>query len=165
VTGASRVPYRTSPEEKNKEHNSTDDLLNTPETVQAFGREYKIKRFALGPLTRAAEHLAPLGYLMRSVTGNEVDIGQMIAQALATAGEPALGLISVATEEPIEWLEDKDPIEALELLSVIVEKNVRYFFAPANKSRIEAAFARIRKAVQTESGKSVISSAPGDTAT
>lgn len=144
--------------------NPVEDLLNTPTPVKAFGREYQIKRFALGPLTRAAEHLAPLGYLMRSVTGGDIDIGQMIAQGLATAGEPALGLISVATEEPIEWLEDKDPVEAFELLSVIVEKNVRYFFAPANKARLEAAFARIRTAVQDESGKSVTSSSPVDTA-
>ena len=144
--------------------NEVNDLLNTPETVEAFGRTYKIKRFSLGQLTRAAEHLAPLGYLMRSVTGGDIDIGQMIAQGLATAGEPALGLISVATEEPIEWLEDRDPVEAFELLSVIVEKNVRYFFAPANKARIEAAFARIRTAVQSESGKSATSSSPVDTA-
>lgn len=144
--------------------NEVNDLLNTPETVEAFGRKYKIKRFSLGQLTRAAEHLAPLGYLMRSVTGSDIDIGQMIAQGLATAGEPALGLISVATEEPVEWLEDKDPVEALELLSHIVEKNVRYFFAPDNKARIEAAYARVKTAVQNESGKSVTSSSPVDTA-
>jgi hypothetical protein len=149
------------------EQNSTGDLLNIPETVQAFGREYKIKRFALGPLTRAAEHLAPLGYLFRSamaIARDPDEVGQLVAQALATGGPPALGLISVAIEEPIEWLEDKDPIEAFELLSVIVEKNVRYFFAPENKSRLEAAFARIKKAAQIESGKSVISSVPVDTA-
>lgn len=141
-----------------------EDLLNTPTLVKAFGREYQIKRFALGPLTRAAEHLAPLGYLMRSVTGGEIDIGNLIAQALISAGEPALGLLSVATEEPVEWLEDKDPVEAFELLSVIIEKNVRYFFAPDNKARLEAAFARIKTAVQTESGLSAISSPPVDMA-
>lgn len=144
--------------------NPTEDLLNTPTPVKAFGREYQIKRFALGPLTRAAEHLAPLGYLMRSITGSEIDIGNLVAQALVSAGEPALGLLSVATEEPVEWLEDKDPVEAFELLSVVIEKNVRYFFAPDNKARLEAAFARIKTAVQGESGKSVISSLPVDTA-
>jgi hypothetical protein len=41
---------------------------------------------------------------------------------------------------------------------------VRYFFAPSNRERIEAAFARIRTAVQTESGKSATSSVPVDTA-
>ena len=132
--------------------------------VEAFGKKYEIRRFALGPLTRAAEHLAPLGYLMRSVTAGEIDIGNLIAQALISAGEPALGLLSVATEEPVEWLEDKDPVEAFELLSVIIEKNVRYFFAPDNKARLEAAFARIKTAVQTESGLSAISSPPVDTA-
>jgi hypothetical protein len=143
---------------------SVEDLLNTPETVQAFGKTYQIKRLSLIQLTRAAEHMAPLGYLMRSVTGSEIDIGQMIAQALISAGEPALGLLSVATEEPVEWLEDKDPVEALELLSVVIEKNIRYFFAPGNKTRIEAAYARVKTAVQTASGKSAISSAPVDTA-
>jgi hypothetical protein len=150
-----------------QQSNPVEDILNTPETVRAFGREYKIKRFALGPLTRAAEHLAPLGYLFRSAMATAHDntqIGQLIAEALATAGPPALGLISSAIEEPIEWLDDKDPVEAFELLAVIVEKNVRYFFAPSNRERIEAAFARIRTAVQTESGKSATSSVPVDTA-
>src|SRR5689334_8666692 len=112
------------------EQNSTEDILNTPATVRAFGKEYKVKRFALGPLTRAAEHLAPLGYLFRSALATSRDsaeVGRLVAEILATAGSPALGLISCQTEEPIEWLEDKDPIEAFELLSVIVEKNVRYF--------------------------------------
>lgn len=143
---------------------AVEDILNTPEIVKAFGKEYEIRRFPLGPLTRAAEHLAPLGYLMRSVTGAEIDVGHLIAQALISAGEPALGLLSVATEEPVEWLEDKDPVEAFELLSVVIEKNVRYFFAPDNKARLEAAFARIKTAVQTESGRSATSSVPVDTA-
>lgn len=143
---------------------TVDDLVNSPETVKAFGREYRVKRFALGPLTRAAEHLSPLGFLMRSLNGDEVDMGQLIAQTLATAGEPALGLISVATEEPIEWLEEQDPIEAYELLAAIVEKNVRYFFAPANKRRIEAATARIKRAIEKESGATATSSSAAVTA-
>lgn len=150
---------------------SMEDLLNTPEPVEAFGKTYQIKRFSLGQIVRAAEHLAPLGFLVRTAMASmqsAEQIGELIAQALMTAGPPALGLLSVATEEPVEWLEEQDPIEAFTVLSFTVEKNARYFFAPANKSRIEAAFARIQQAVkketQPESGKSATSSVPVDTA-
>jgi hypothetical protein len=60
-----------------QQSNPVEDILNTPETVRAFGREYKIKRFALGPLTRAAEHLAPLGYLFRSAMATAHDNTQI----------------------------------------------------------------------------------------
>ena len=148
---------------------STEDILNVPEKVKAFGKEYEIKRLTLGPLIRASEYIAPLGYVMRAFVGGKMDmehldIGEMIAQTLTVAGQPALGLISIITEEPPEWLEDKDPIEAFELLAPFIEKNVRYFFAPGNKERIEAAFNRIKKAVQSESGKSATPSSPVDTA-
>lgn len=148
---------------------SVEDILNTPETVEAFGRKYVIGRFSVGQLLRTAEHIAPLGYLIRTAIQagkSQENIGDLIAQILMTGGPPAIGLLSVATEEPIEWLEhpDRDPIEAFELLSVAVEKNVRYFFAPKNKARLEAAFARIKTAVQTESGKFATSSPPVDTA-
>lgn len=144
-----------------------EDLLNTPETVEAFGKKYVIKRFSVGQLTRAAEHLAPLGYLVRSAmaTMNSPEqAGELIAQTLSVAGPPALGLLSVATEEPIEWLEEQDPIEALELLSFTVARNARYFFVPANRDRLIAAVQRIKTAMQTASGKSATSSLPVDTA-
>ena len=144
-----------------------EDILNTPATVKAFGKEYKIKRFSLGQLTRAAEHLAPLGYLVRSAMTTMDDpalAGDLIAQTLSIAGPPALGLLSVATEEPIEWLEEQDPVEAFELLSFTVERNARYFFVPENRERLIAAATRIKTAMQTASGKSATSSAPVDTA-
>ena len=146
---------------------SVEDVLNYPDTVEAFGKQYKIKRFSVGQLTRAAEHLAPLGFLIRTAMAtmdSPEEAGNLIAQTLSVAGPPALGLLSVATEEPIEWLEEQDPIEAFELLSFTVARNARYFFVPENRERLLAAAARIKTAVQTASGKSATSSPPVDTA-
>lgn len=134
------------------EQDSTlDQMVNTSTKVKAFGREYEIKRFTMGPLVRALPHLAPLGYLLRSAT--KADVAELLVNGLVLAGEPALGLISVATEEPIEWLEDKDPLEGLELLTEIIEKNVSYFFDSANVERIKVAFARIEKVVEQHAPK------------
>lgn len=127
----------------------TVDLLNVPERVKAFGQEYDIKRFNIGQLMRAGEHIAPLGYLLQFAA--EADMGALLTEALTSAGKPALGLLSVAIEQPVEWFDDKDPIEAYVLLAVVVEKNVRYFFD--SKQRIDAATERIKKAIPG-SGKS-----------
>lgn len=124
---------------------STDDLLNLPETVQAFGKEYQVKRLSIGQLMQAAEHIAPLGYLIEYAQLNSV--ASLLMEILATARKPALGLLSVATEEPIEWLEEQDPLDAYDLLSYYVERNARYFFGSENKRRIEAATARIKAAI------------------
>lgn len=124
---------------------ATDDLLNIPETVKAFGKEYQVRRFSIGQLMQAAEHIAPLSYLIEiAQQGNVISL---LMEVLATARKPALGLLSVACEEPVEWLEEQDPIEGYELLSAYVERNARYFFDSENKRRIDAATARIKAAI------------------
>lgn len=150
-----------------QEHDSASQIVNFPKKVQAFGKEYEVKRLTLGPLIRALPHIAPLGYLMRSVT--QADATDLLVNALALGGEPALGLLSVITEEPVEWLEDKDPVEGLELLTAHVEANVNYFFDSANRERITSAFTRLGKVIEDNapkaiSGVSSTSSSVGDMA-
>lgn len=123
---------------------STDDLLNVPEKVKAFGREYEIKRFTVGQLLQAAQYIAPLSYLTE--IAQQADIG-LLMQVLAEARKSALGLLSIATEEPPEWLEQQDPLEAYEILATTVERNANYFFDSENKRRFDAATARIKKAI------------------
>src|SRR5215207_9381049 len=93
-------------------------IVNEPVAVKAFGRTYMIGKFTMGPLIRALPHIAPLGYLLRSAS--KADITEMLVTSLSVGGEPALGLISVATSEPLEWLEDKDPLDGLEVLVTTV---------------------------------------------
>lgn len=140
-----------------------NDIVNHPVRVKAFGREYVVRRFALGKMQRAMEHIAPLGYLMRSAT--QSDAADILVNALALGGPPALGLLSVATDEPPEWLEDKDPIEGLELLAAIVEVNARYFFDSANLARLKAAGARIQQVIETHGGATSTNSSVITTAT
>lgn len=139
-----------------EQQDNATEIVNHPQVVKAFGKEYEVKRLTLGPLIRALPHIAPLGYLLRSAT--QADATEILVNALALGGEPALGLISVVTEEPVEWLEDKDPIEGLELLTAHVEANVNYFFDSANRERIQNAFARLGKVVEANAG--MINSGP-----
>lgn len=86
-----------------------------------------------------------------------------IVAALSISGESILGLISVATFEPIEWLDDKDPIEGLELLTVIVERNLD-FFSEKNIKRLIAAVERLTPRIQELYGAASTTSSPTDTA-
>jgi len=130
--------------------NELKDIVNASVRVKAFGKEYEVRRFPLGKMQRALEHIAPLGYLMRSAS--QSDAADILVNALALGGPPAIGLLSVQTDEPPEWLEDKDPIEGLELLAAIVEVNARYFFDSANAERLKAAGSRIQKVIETFGG-------------
>lgn len=125
-------------------------IVNEPVTVKAFGRTYRIGKFTMGPLVRALPHIAPLGYLLRSAT--KADITELLVTSLSIGGEPALGLISVATSEPLEWLEDKDPLDGLDVLVAIVEKNADYFFDQANLARLKTSFAKLESIVQKHGG-------------
>jgi len=142
--------------------NELKDIVNASVKVKAFGNEYEIKRFALGKLSRALEHIAPLGYMMRAAGG---DPSTVLVNALALGGPPAVGLISIAIEEPMEWLEDKDPVEAAELLSHIIERNAPYFFDSANAARFKVAFKRIEKVVETFGGATSTNSSNTATST
>lgn len=133
------------------ESSSAARIVNFPKTVPAFGKEYQVRELTLGPLIRALPHIAPLGYLMRSLS--KADAADVLVNALALAGEPAMGLISVVTEEPVEWLEDKDPVEALELLTEIVEASADYFFDSDKLERIKKAFTRLGKVIEEHTPK------------
>lgn len=76
-----------------------------------------------------------------------------IVGALSMSGDSMMGLISVATYEPIEWLEedDKDPFEGIELLSVIVEQNLD-FFSPEKIAKLKAIVERLTPKINALSG-------------
>lgn len=145
-----------------EKENELAEITNAPVQVKAFGRQYEVKRFPLVKLSRAVEYIAPLGYLMRSATKG--DITDTLVNALALGGPPAIGLLSVQTDEPPEWFEDKDPIEGVELLAAIVEVNARYFFDSANLERLKAAGQRIQKVIDKYGGSTPTTSSAEDTA-
>ena len=135
------------------EHGSStvEEVINDPVRVKAFGKEYEVRRFNVGQLIRAMPYIAPISYIL--VNGQGVDNATMVARMLTAAGEPALGLLSVAISEPIEWIEEQDdPIGALELLTAVIEKSARYFFEPANVERVKAAFGRLQSLSQKHGG-------------
>lgn len=148
-------------QQREPQESTTPDLLNVPETVKAFGKEYQVKRLSVGQLMQAAEHVAPLSYLIE--VAQQGNVISLLMEVLATARKPALGLLSVASEEPVEWLEEQDPIEAYELLAAYVERNARYFFDSENKRRLDAATARIKAAIPL-SGPELTPSSVTDTA-
>ena len=147
--------------QQEEQQSPTADLLNVPEVVKAFGKEYQVRRFNIGQLMQAAEHIAPLSYLIQ--IAQQGDVVGLLMEVLATARKPALGLLSVASEEPVEWLEEQDPIDAYELLAAYVERNARYFFDSENKRRLDAATARIKGAIPA-SGQPLIDSSATTTA-
>jgi len=150
---STKTKAEPKPKVDTEAQSTTEEVMNDPVLVEAFGRKYQIRRFNVGQLLRAAPYLSPLSYVLISAVENKVDTGTLVARILATAGEPVVGLVSVAISEPAEWIEEQDDsIGALELLTATVEKNARYFFDSANAERIKAAFARLQSITQTHGG-------------
>lgn len=148
---------------KQREHEVADlqDLANIPKVVSAFGRTYEIRKFTLGPATRALEYIGPLGFLLRSFAEfprddkgkliPSADMIQTIVSAISISGDSVMGLISVATSEPKEWLDDQDTIEGLEILAAVVEKNLD-FFSQANIDKITQMFGGLQAKIPNLGG-------------
>lgn len=138
------------------------ELVNSASTVHAFGRSYEIKKFGLGQACRAVQYIGPLGYLFQrlmafprdkkgNIKAGSPDMAQLAIEAISISGESILGLISVATCEPIEWLDDKDLMEGLDVLVAVIEKNAD-FFSPESIKRLTDVFGRLQHKIPLPGG-------------
>lgn len=135
---------QATPSPVSSQQAQTEALANVPTSVKAFGRTYQIKRFSLYQFACSLNYITPLSALLQGLVRSQSADDRSewipaIVGALSMSGDSMMGLISVATYEPLEWLqeEDKDPFEGIELLSVIVEKNLD-FFSEQNIARLTA---------------------------
>lgn len=141
------------------------ELVNLPEQVQAFGRIYLIQKFTFGPMTQALEFVGPMGYLLRKINefprdkkGNvQVDADAMMDFAVTAAsisGPSIFGIVSVATREPIEWLESQDALDGLKVFAKVVEKNLD-FFSRKNMDMITALIDGLHQRIPESGGDSL----------
>lgn len=136
--------------EAQSQQGQAEEIVNVPTPVTAFGRTYEIKRFSLYQFACSLNYITPLSALLQGFARSQAtpeDRSEWIPAivgALSMSGDSIMGLISVATYEPLSWLqeEDKDPFEGIELLSVIVEKNLD-FFSPEKIESLKAIVERL----------------------
>ena len=113
-------------------------IVNAPERVAVFGRTYEIRKFTLGPMTQALEHVGVLSVLLQSlydlpknpdgsINTDPKQILTLVSHALMISGPSIFGIISIATKEPPEWLEEQDTMDGLRLFAKVVEKNLDFF--------------------------------------
>jgi hypothetical protein len=120
------------------------EIANVPEVVKAFGKEYKIAKFTLGQLAAAMEYAGYIGVLIVQASKlppapTTADIISFVTQGIGVSSPAIMGLISIATHEPIEWLEEQDAMDGLEIFAKVVEQN-RGFFTQENIDRAKALF-------------------------
>jgi hypothetical protein len=102
-------------------------------------------------------YLGPLQYLVQELTDKNQtpspgQLAGLVIGALSISGESVIGLISIATSEPIEWIgAQDDELGALELLTATVEKNT-HFFSRENIEKYKALAARLQRAIPALSG-------------
>src|SRR5689334_22712283 len=89
-------------------------------------------------MTQALEHVGILSVLLQSlydlpkkpdgsIDTNPKQILTLVSHALMISGPAIFGIISIATKEPPEWLEEQDTMEGLRLFAKVVEKNLDFF--------------------------------------
>ena len=123
-------------------------VANLPETVTAFGREYKIAQFNFGQLAAVMEYAGYIGVLIVQATklGNKpstADIISFVTQGIGVASPALIPIVSIATKEPIQWLEEQnDVIGGMRIFAKVVEKN-KGFFTPENLSELKGTFASL----------------------
>jgi hypothetical protein len=146
-----------------QEQSTLQELVNVPVTVKAFGKKYEIQKFNLGQTTRALEYIGTFRYAISALTRPDADVVSILLGAIAVSGDTALGLISVATSEPVEWLETQDTMEGLEVLTAVIEKNAD-FFSQENIQRVKGMFGRLQSKIPALGGDTSTPSSDTDTA-
>ena len=135
----------TTPPQRSATPESTlKKVVNAPEVVKAFGRSYEIKRFSFFKMTQALDYAGAIVLMIQmamelprdkdgKVIATQEQIFPFVARSVSVIGPSVFGLVSVATQEPVEWLEhdDRDPMDGLRLFAKVVEKNLD-FFTPEN---------------------------------
>jgi hypothetical protein len=114
------------------------EIVNSPDTISAFGRTYVIKKFTFGPMTQALEYVGPISYLFKklmempkddkgNIAADPTAMMDFAVTAASISGPSIFGIVSVATQEPTEWLEEQDAIEGMKIFAKVVEKNLDFF--------------------------------------
>jgi hypothetical protein len=142
-----------------------EEMLNPPTRVPAFGKVYEIRRFSMAQVFQSVEYVAPFGFVLQNILALPRDAAgnitatpevktQIAVTALSISGPSCLGLISVATGEPVEWLElpQHNPLDGLAILSAVLEKNLD-FFTQENMDKLTALIGNLTTAVAAFSGK------------
>ena len=143
-------------------------VVNLPIVVSAFGRKYTIKKFSLGQIAQSLIYVGPLQYAIQQVTDHQGELSRgqvftIVLGALSQSGYSMIGLISVATSEPSEWIEEQDDaIGGMDILTATIEKNAD-FFSKENIERLKAMGGRLQAAIPALSGITSIPSSNTDT--
>lgn len=135
-------------------------VSNQPEMVKAFGKTYRIARFTIGQLGEALEYApyitAAVAEAQKLFEGgrqpSQGDLIRVVGNAIAISGPAFMGLLTIATREPVEFIEEQeDSIVGLELFAKVVEKNLD-FFTPENRERLSKAFGGLLKQINPVGG-------------
>lgn len=135
---------------------TTEQIVNAPTRVKAFGKEYGIKQLSIGQVFQASAHIARMalvfqawGQMQHLETVQERVAG--IMEAIGYSGESFVGLISVAITEPVEWVREQDSMEALTILAAVIDKNLP-LFSPENIERIKQMFGGLQARISELGG-------------
>jgi hypothetical protein len=154
-------------------------VVNLPELVKAFAdengvkRQYQIRRFNLGQLAQALEWAGFIGVLVvqamkLGTKPTEEELISFVAQGIGVSSPAFLPIISIATQEPLEWLSERDQpedlIDAARIFVKAVVKN-KDFFTPENIEGFKTMFAELVPATPTSGGTSSTTSSTEDTTT
>jgi hypothetical protein len=71
--------------------------------------------------------------------------------AASISGASIFGIVSVATQEPTEWLEEQDAIEGLKIFAKVVEKNLD-FFSQENLSLLTSLVGGLQQKIPASGG-------------
>ena len=153
------------------EQSEMQKMVNLPSVVHAFGRKYTVKKFTLGQIAQSLGYVGSLQHLITSIVSHIEEHGglsnaqavNLILPVLAQSTYSMIGLLSVATGEPVEWIEEQDdPIGGIDILTTAVEKNAS-FFSPENIARLKAMGGRLQNAIPALSGITSTPSSNTDT--
>lgn len=107
--------------------NQLEILFPTGKEITIRELVYIIKPFKLGQIPKVLKSINPIINLFGQLVGQERNKLEVITGILTNGGENILELIGLATNQPMEWVNDLELDEGIELLTGILEVNSDFF--------------------------------------
>lgn len=152
------------PTTQTEQPSDIQELVNIPALVPAFGKTYEIKKFSFGKLCECFEYVTPIVLLIENILSWPRDekgkpaptrdqLLNLAVSVISMSGPSVMGIVSVATEEPVEWLrEQDDSMGGLAIFAKAVEKNLD-FFTKENIERFKDLFVGLQARIPQDAGK------------
>lgn len=107
--------------------NELTQLFPSGKQISIKDENLTIKPFKFGELPKVFKTIEPITGSLTQLINNRDNPAVAIAGIFATGGDSIVELLVIGAKKPVEWVNDLEMDEGIELLTAVIEVNADFF--------------------------------------